>query len=224
MAESRHIKQGNEQSPNQVGRSDARDTEDAVTGNRLREQGEGRADRDASAEMPGKTRGGLKRGCCSVKADGVDDEAAAVSRTDKDESAQSPSERVESADDQPNLHNKRLGRLGEDVAARYLVSRGYEIIARNWTCQAGEADIIARDDDILVFAEVKTRSSTEKGFPSEAVDSKKRGKYLKIAELFISRYDVGDVQVRFDVMALVVTDNAHATIRHYINAFGTESQ
>lgn len=50
---------------------------------------------------------------------------------------------------------KRLGRLGEDVAARYLVSRGYEIIARNWTCQAGEADIIARDDDILVFAEVK---------------------------------------------------------------------
>lgn len=210
MAESRHIKQGNEQSPNQVGRSDARDTEDAVTGNRLREQGEGRADRDASAEMPGKTRGGLKRDCCSVKADGGDDEAAAVSRTDKDESAQSPSERVESADDQPNLHNKRLGRLGEDVAARYLVSRGYEIIAR--------------DDDILVFAEVKTRSSTEKGFPSEAVDSKKRGKYLKIAELFISRYDVGDVQVRFDVMSLVVTDNAHATIRHYINAFGTESQ
>lgn len=222
MAESRHIKQGNEQSPNQVGRSAARDTEDAVTGNRLRGQGEGRADRDASAETPGNNRGELKRGSCPAKADGGDD-AAAMSRTDKDESAQSPSERAESADDQPNLHNKRLGRLGEDVAARYLVSRGYEIIARNWTCQAGEADIIARDDDILVFAEVKTRSSTEKGFPSEAVDSKKRGKYLKIAELFASRYDVEDLQVRFDVMSLVVTDNAHATIRHYINAFGAES-
>ncbi|WP_294419335.1 YraN family protein [uncultured Senegalimassilia sp.] len=130
---------------------------------------------------------------------------------------------AESAGSQPNLHNKRLGRLGEDVAARYLVSRGYEIIARNWTCQAGEADIIARDDDILVFAEVKTRSSTEKGFPSEAVDSKKRQKYLKIAELFTSRYDVRDLQIRFDVMSLVVTDNAHATIRHYINAFGAES-
>ena len=141
-----------------------------------------------------------------------------------EQSANQASKDAEGAANQPNLHNKRLGRLGEDVAARYLVSRGYEIIARNWTCQAGEADIIARDDDILVFAEVKTRSSTEKGFPSEAVDSKKRGKYLKIAELFISRYDVGDVQVRFDVMSLVVTDNAHATIRHYINAFGTESQ
>ena len=223
MAESRHIKQGNEQSPNQVGRSAARDTEDAVTGKRLREQGEGCTDCGASAEMPGQNRGELKRGCCPAEADGGDDEAAAVSRTDKDESAQSPSERAESADDQPNLHNKRLGRLGEDVAARYLVSRGYEIIARNWTCQAGEADIIARDDDILVFAEVKTRSSTEKGFPSEAVDGKKRGKYLKIAELFTSRYEVQDLQVRFDVMSLVVTDNAHATIRHYINAFGAES-
>lgn len=224
MAESRHIKQGNEQSPNQMGRSDARDTEDAVTGNRLREQGEGCTDCGASAEMPDKTGGELKRDSCPAEVGGGDAEAAAISRTDNDESARSPFGGAESAGDQPNLHNKRLGRLGEDVAARYLVSRGYEIIARNWTCQAGEADIIARDDDILVFAEVKTRSSTEKGFPSEAVDSKKRGKYLKIAELFINRYDVGDVQVRFDVMSLVVTDNAHATIRHYINAFGTESQ
>ena len=140
-----------------------------------------------------------------------------------EQSANQASKDTEGSANQPNLHNKRLGRLGEDVAARYLVSRGYEIIARNWTCQAGEADIIACDDDILVFAEVKTRSSTEKGFPSEAVDSKKRGKYLKIAELFASRYDVQDLQVRFDVMSLVVTDNAHATIRHYINAFGAEA-
>ena len=72
------------------------------------------------------------------------------------------------AANQPNMHNKRLGRLGEDVAARYLVSRGYEIIARNWTCQAGEADIIARDDDILVFAEVKTR----KAFPAKPSTAK----------------------------------------------------
>ena len=78
-----------------------------------------------------------------------------------EQSASQASKDAEGAANQPNLHNKRLGRLGEDVAARYLVSRGYEIIARNWTCQAGEADIIARDDDILVFAEVKTRASTE---------------------------------------------------------------
>ncbi len=120
------------------------------------------------------------------------------------------------------MHNKRLGRLGEDVAARYLVSRGYEIIARNWTCQAGEADIIARDDDILVFAEVKTRSSTEKGFPAKPSTAKSVGSISK-SPSFSSRYDAEDLQVRFDVMSLVVTDNAHATIRHYINAFGAES-
>ena len=120
------------------------------------------------------------------------------------------------------MHNKHLGRLGEDVAARYLVSRGYDILARNWTCPSGEADIIARDDDILVFTEVKTRSSTEKGQPSDAVDRRKRGKYLKIAEAFMQKYEAHDVQVRFDVMSLVVTNDAHATIRHYINAFGTE--
>ena len=88
----------------------------------------------------------------------------AESRHDDQQDEQSEnqaSKDIEGAANQPNMHNKRLGRLGEDVAARYLVSRGYEIIARNWTCQAGEADIIARDDDILVFAEVKTRSSTE---------------------------------------------------------------
>lgn len=79
----------------------------------------------------------------------------AESRHDDQQDEQSEnqaSKDIEGAANQPNMHNKRLGRLGEDVAARYLASRGYEIIARNWTCQAGEADIIARDDDILVFA------------------------------------------------------------------------
>ena len=107
----------------------------------------------------------------------------AESRHDDQQDEQSEnqaSKDIEGAANQPNMHNKRLGRLGEDVAARYLVSRGYEIIARNWTCQAGEADIIARDDDILVFAEVKTRSSTEKGFPSEAVDSKSVGSISRL--------------------------------------------
>ena len=102
----------------------------------------------------------------------------AESRHDDQQDEQSEnqaSKDIEGAANQPNMHNKRLGRLGEDVAARYLVSRGYEIIARNWTCQAGEADIIARDDDILVFAEVKTRSSTEKGFPAKPSTAKSVG-------------------------------------------------
>lgn len=115
--------------------------------------------------------------------------------------------------------NVEFGRRGEDAAARFLYRRGYDIIERNWTCAAGEADIVARDGESLVFVEVKTRSSTEKGLPSEAVDTAKRSRYERIAALFLRDYDVVDVSVRFDVVSLVVISPDRALVRHHINAF-----
>lgn len=112
-----------------------------------------------------------------------------------------------------------MGRRGEDAAARFLDRRGYDIIERNWTCEAGEADIIARDGDAVVFVEVKTRSSVEKGLPSEAVDDAKRRRYERIAALFLRGYEVADVPVRFDVVSLLVVAPDRALIRHHINAF-----
>ena len=73
--------------------------------------------------------------------------------------------------------SRDLGRRGEDAAARFLYQHGYDILERNWTCEAGEADIIARDEESLVFVEVKTRSDCEKGFPAEAVTPDKRDRY-----------------------------------------------
>lgn len=118
------------------------------------------------------------------------------------------------------VRNRAYGRRGEDAAARFLRRRGYEIVARNWTCAAGEADIVARTDDTIVFVEVKTRSDTEKGLPSEAVDARKRKKYENIAVAFLSDYDVCDVRVRFDVIALVQVGPDRALVRHHIDAFG----
>lgn len=115
--------------------------------------------------------------------------------------------------------NAELGRRGEEAAARFLIRRGYEIVERNWTCAAGEADIIARDGDWIVFVEVKTRTSVEKGFPSEAVDARKRERYERIAALFLAGYDEVDVPVRFDVVALLVVAPDRALVRHHINAF-----
>lgn len=115
--------------------------------------------------------------------------------------------------------NIELGQRGEDAAARFLYRRGYDIVERNWTCLAGEADIIARDGEALVFIEVKTRSSTEKGLPSEAVNATKRSRYERIAALFLQDYDVVDVPVRFDVVSIVVVAADRALIRHHINAF-----
>ena len=95
-----------------------------------------------------------------------------------------------------NMHNKDLGRKGEEAAARYLVRRGYDIVERNWTCIAGEADIIAFDGDTIVFVEVKTRTSAANGLPGEAVTKEKRARYEKIACLYLEHSEVTDVLSR----------------------------
>lgn len=117
---------------------------------------------------------------------------------------------------------RELGRRGEEAAARYLDRRGYEIVARNWQCAAGEADIVARDGDALVFVEVKTRSSCEQGMPAEAVTRAKRDRYERIAALYLQGNDVTDVPVRFDIVSLLVVAPERAMVRHHINAFGTD--
>ena len=116
-------------------------------------------------------------------------------------------------------HNKEIGRRGENAAARYLELLGYEILERNWKCPAGEADIVARDEDAVVFVEVKTRTSLARGLPSEAVDEAKRARYEKIAGWYLRDYEFVDVPVRFDVVALLVVTEDRALVRHYRNAF-----
>lgn len=115
--------------------------------------------------------------------------------------------------------NKELGKRGENAAARFLYRQGYDIVERNWKCRFGEADIIARDGSTLVFVEVKTRSGIERGFPSEAVDSKKRDTYEKIALSYVADHAETEAVVRFDVVAIVAVAPDRALIRHHISAF-----
>ncbi len=117
------------------------------------------------------------------------------------------------------MHNKTLGKKGEDAAARYLENHDYEIIERNWTCPAGEVDIIARDFDSLVFCEVKTRSNINKGFPTDAVDKKKRARYEQIAMWFLRDFEFSDAPVRFDVISIIAVNEERALLRHFVNAF-----
>lgn len=118
------------------------------------------------------------------------------------------------------VKNQRLGKRGEDAAARYLELMGYEVIERNWTCPAGEADIIARDGQAVVFVEVKTRRGIQKGFPSEAVTAEKRRRYEKIAAFFLRGFEEADIPVRFDVIGLLVISEDRAMIKHHVNAYG----
>lgn len=123
-------------------------------------------------------------------------------------------------------HNQIIGRRGEDAAAMYLERVGFEVIERNWKCRYGEADIIAWDEDTLVFVEVKTRTGTEQGLPEDAVTPAKRRKYEMIAYAYLRDHDVSDCPVRFDVVGLLVIDSdpffGKALLRHHRNVSGME--
>ena len=119
--------------------------------------------------------------------------------------------------------NEELGRQGEEAAARYLELRGYEILARNWSCQAGEADIVAIDDEALVFVDVESRrASADKGLPDDAVDEKKRERFERIAAAYIETFDGVDFAVRFDVVSVLILRNDRVLLRHHAAAFSTE--
>lgn len=116
-----------------------------------------------------------------------------------------------------------VGRRGEDIACDVLRRRGYCVIERNWKCAAGEADIIARIDDWLVFIEVKTRVGVGCGLPAEAVTASKRMRYEGIASYYIARHGSPESRVRFDVVGVQVLPNGHALVKHIIDAFGTDA-
>uniref|UniRef100_A0A7C9NCU8 UPF0102 protein D1639_06950 n=2 Tax=Bacteria TaxID=2 RepID=A0A7C9NCU8_9BACT len=115
-----------------------------------------------------------------------------------------------------------VGREGEFVAACFLTRRGYDIIHRNWKCKAGEADIIARDNETLVFVEVKSRRDCDKGMPAEAVTREKRERYERIAASYLAVTDVLDVRVRFDIVSILIIPPDRALVRHNIDAFGRD--
>ncbi|MDH4319672.1 MAG: YraN family protein, partial [Desulfobulbaceae bacterium] len=95
-----------------------------------------------------------------------------------------------------------LGSKGEDAAAFHLQQKGYEILCRNYRQRFGEIDIVARDGDVLVFVEVKTRRSLRYGTPFEAIDQRKQRQLSKVALHYISRYKLYHQPARFDVIAV----------------------
>ena len=117
---------------------------------------------------------------------------------------------------------KILGKAGEDFAAKYLESRGYKIIDRNYKIRAAEIDIIAELDNTIIFVEVKTRSSIRHGFPVEAVDLRKQKRIIKAASVFLQDEKYFDFNCRFDVIEVYSIKN-ELKLRHIENAFEVTS-
>lgn len=110
-----------------------------------------------------------------------------------------------------------LGRAGEELAGEFLRKKGYRVLEKNYRTCFGEIDLIARDRDVIVFVEVKTRSDESFGRPFEAVHPRKREKIRKTALWFLKRFKE-EVPARFDVLSISVEDGK-PIIDHIKDAF-----
>jgi putative endonuclease len=107
-----------------------------------------------------------------------------------------------------------LGAYGERVAAAHLVDAGMAIVERNWRCDIGEIDIVARDGDTLVVCEVKTRRGTDYGSPLEKVTSAKAARLRRLAARWIAVHEAHPGDVRIDLVAVIRPRRGRAQVDH----------
>jgi putative endonuclease len=112
-----------------------------------------------------------------------------------------------------------VGAYGERVAVRYLTEQGMVLLDRNWRCPAGELDVVLRDGDVLVFAEVKTRRSGRFGTPAEALVPAKVARLRRLAAIWLAQARVRPREVRFDVVSVLPRAAGPAEVEHLRGAF-----
>lgn len=115
---------------------------------------------------------------------------------------------------------QRVGQTGEDLAAKYLRREGLKVLYRNFRApKGGEVDIVCRDGDTLVFAEVKTRTSSDYGNPGRAVNRKKQTLITKGAMAWLRALNFPEVIFRFDVVEVILEPGKPPNIEHLRNVF-----
>ena len=110
-----------------------------------------------------------------------------------------------------------LGKVGEELAGNHLIGKGYQILERNWRFGHKEIDIIACKDNVLAVIEVKTRKSDDFGKPDIAVGREKQRMLIRAADAYV-RYKGLDVDVRFDIISIIVNERGQH-IEHIEDAF-----
>lgn len=111
-----------------------------------------------------------------------------------------------------------LGKEGERLAERYLRTKGYKLVERNYRCRAGELDLIVLDRRVVVFVEVKTRTGHGFGSPLEAVEFRKQRKMIQAAQFFLAAKGLQQRDARFDVVG-VSWAGREPIVEHIENAF-----
>lgn len=106
------------------------------------------------------------------------------------------------------------------MAARYLETMGYTIVECNWRCRLGEVDIVAEDDGVLVFVEVRTRTGNGFGTPQESVDRRKQARLRRVAQMYVQAQGKHNRPLRLDVVAIEWrAAEEEAKITHIPHAF-----
>lgn len=100
------------------------------------------------------------------------------------------------------MDNKAFGKIGEDMAEKFLRRQGYRILSRNWRCALGEIDIVAREKEFTVFVEIKARRSDNFGPGYASVNSAKQVKLIKLAHVYLKRYGLTDKPCRIDIISI----------------------
>ncbi len=116
----------------------------------------------------------------------------------------------------------RHGELGERAARKHLRRHGLKFLTANFRTPRGEIDLVMRDQDCLVFVEVKTRSSEEWTRPAAAVDRERRQRLTRAALDYLHRLRNPAVKLRFDIVEVLLRDSQVREVRHLANAFAME--
>jgi putative endonuclease len=112
---------------------------------------------------------------------------------------------------------KDIGKWGEEQALAYLKAHNYAILATNWHFKNKEIDIIAKTGEVIVFVEVKTRTTEEFGEPEEGVSSKKQSFLISAANHYIISKEI-DAEARFDIISVMYL-KGKTTLKHIPEAF-----
>ena len=115
---------------------------------------------------------------------------------------------------------QQVGRWGEEAAARYLQANGYTILGRNFRTAHGELDLVVQKEGVLVFVEVKARSSHAFAYPEASVTLRKQAHLLSAAEEYIQAYPESPETWQFDVLAIECGPDGKAVITHFENVIG----
>lgn len=112
-----------------------------------------------------------------------------------------------------------LGRLGEEMACKYLKKAGYKILELNYRGHLGEIDLVAEDGEYLVFVEVKTRSGLAYGHPFESINSRKQHQLIRAAREYLAKHGAEERFCRFDAVSVLQRDGQEPRVELLKNAF-----